>query len=73
MRAYILVSFETKTDLSKVKHALNRPGIAAIDLVMGPYDAIVSCETADFAALAQLAKDVRGCPGIRDSITCPAV
>ena len=73
MRAYILVQFAPNADLAKARHALNRPGITALDLVIGPYDAIVTCEAADLAALGELAMAVRGCPGIRDSITCPAV
>ena len=71
MRAYVLIRFAPDTDLSKVHHALNRPGITSLDLVMGPYDAIVSCETADYAELAALSKQIRGCPGISHSITCP--
>jgi uncharacterized protein with GYD domain len=73
MRAYILVQFAQDADLSRARHALDRPGITAVDLVMGPYDAIVTCEVTDLAALGELAMMVRGCPGIRDSITCPAV
>jgi DNA-binding Lrp family transcriptional regulator len=73
MRAYILVHFAADADLSKARHALNRPGVAALDLVMGPYDAIVTCDVADMAELGQLAVNVRGCPGIRDTITCPTV
>ena len=73
MRAYILVHFAADADLSKARHALNRPGVAGLDLVMGPYDAIVTCEVADMAELSKLSMLVRGCPGIRDSITCPAV
>jgi uncharacterized protein with GYD domain len=73
MRAYVLVHFAADADLSKARHALNRPGVAALDLVMGPYDAIVTCEVADMAELSKLALMVRGCPGIRDTITCPVV
>jgi len=73
MRAYILVHFAPDTDLSKARHALSRPGIAALDLVMGPYDAIVTCDVADMAELGKLSVMVRGCPGIRDTITCPTV
>lgn len=73
MRAYILVRFEHTVDLSKAHHALQRPGITSVDLVMGPYDAVVTCEAADYAALSEVAKTVRGCPGIRESMTCPVV
>jgi hypothetical protein len=70
-RAYVLVHFALNTDLSQIHQALTRPDITAVDLVMGPDDAIVSCETADYEQLATLSKQIRGCPGIRDSITCP--
>jgi hypothetical protein len=73
MRAYILVHFAADADLSKARHALNRPGITSLDLVMGPYDAIVTCEVADMAELSKVSLTVRGCPGIRDTITCPVV
>jgi uncharacterized protein with GYD domain len=73
MRAYILVHFAADADLTKARHALSRPGVAALDLIMGPYDAIVTCEVADMAELSKLSVMVRGCPGIRGTITCPAI
>jgi hypothetical protein len=73
MRAYILVHFVADADLSQARHALHRPGVSALDLVMGPYDAIVTCDVADMNELGKVALAVRGCPGIRDTITCPAV
>lgn len=73
MRAYILVHFAADADVSKARHALSRPGITGLDLVMGPYDAIVTCDVADMAELSKLSLAVRGCPGVRASITCPAV
>ena len=71
MRAYLLVKFKTDADLSQAQHALGEAGVSSVDLVMGPYDAVVNIEVDDFAALAALAKRVRNCPGIRDSVTCP--
>lgn len=73
MRAFILVRFRPDTDLSQVHHAVRQPGVKSVDLVMGPFDAIVTCEAADFDGLATVSKAVRGCPGIRDSVTCPVV
>ena len=46
MRAYILVHFAADADVSKARHVLSRPGITGLDLVMGPYDAIVTCDVA---------------------------
>ena len=73
MRAYILVHFAADADLSKARHALSRPGVTALDLIMGPYDAIVTCDVADMSELSTLSVMVRGCPGIRDTMTCPTV
>jgi hypothetical protein len=73
MRACILVHFAADADLSKARHALSRPGITSLDLVTGPYDAIVTCDVADMAGLSKVALAVRACPGIRDTITCPVV
>lgn len=71
MRAYLLVTFNPDADLSNARHALNQPGVQQVDLVLGPYDAVVAVAANDFAELAEIARRVRGCPGIRTSITCP--
>jgi hypothetical protein len=71
--AYILIRFRADTDLSEVLQALKQPGIESIDLVMGPYDAIVKCQAPDFRSLGEIAKTVRGLPGIAESMTCPVV
>jgi len=73
MRANILVHFAADADVSKAQHALSRPGITGLDLVMGPYDAIVTCDVSDMAELGKLSLAIRGCPGIRETMTCPAI
>lgn len=73
MKAYVLVKFESNADLSQARHALGAPGILSLDLVMGPYDAISLIEGKDLNVLADLAKRIRGCPGIAESTTCPVV
>jgi hypothetical protein len=73
MRAYVLVNFEASADLAKAQHALDRPGVTSVDLVLGPYDAVVSLDVPDYRRLVELAKHVRGCPGIRNTVTCPAL
>jgi len=73
VKAYVLVKFEPNADLSQAKHALGAPGVLSLDLVMGPYDSISVIEGADLNALAYIAKKIRGCPGIAESITCPIV
>jgi hypothetical protein len=71
--AYILVKLAPTADMTKVSHALREPGIKGLDLVLGPWDAFVRCEAEDVAALGRLALQVRGCPGIADTLTCPIV
>jgi len=71
MRAYLLVSFNQDADPSRARHALSQPGVEKVDMVLGPYDAVVTVTTGDFAELSELAMRVRSCPGIRTSITCP--
>ena len=73
MRAYLLVTFNPDADLTAVRHAMNQPGVDKLDLLLGPYDAVVSVSTADFAELTELARRVRACPGIRTSTTCPVI
>ena len=73
MKAYILVKFASDADLTKVRHAVSQPGIKGLDLIMGPYDAVVSVQANDFAALGKLAQQIRSCPGIKTSITCPVI
>jgi hypothetical protein len=71
--AYVLVKLAPTADVSKVSHALQEPGIKGLDMVLGPWDAFVRCEAADVAALGRLAQQVRGCPGVADTLTCPIV
>jgi len=71
--AYILVKLAPTADVAKVPHALREPGIKGVDMVLGPWDAFVRCEAADVAALGRLAQQVRSCPGIADTLTCPII
>lgn len=73
MKAYLLVQFSPGADLAQARHALKEPGIKSIDLVMGAYDAVIAVETADVNSLGKLATQVRGCPGIRNSMTLPVI
>jgi hypothetical protein len=73
MKAYILVKFASDADLEKVRHAVSEPGIKGLDLIIGPYDAVVAVQTENFAALGKLAQRIRSCPGIKNSITCPVI
>jgi len=56
-----------------VAHALKEPGIKGLDMTLGPWDAFVRCEAGDVAALGRLAQQVRGCPGVADTLTCPVI
>jgi len=73
MKAYILCKFAPDADMAQVRHAVSEPGIKGLDLIMGPYDAVVSVQTENFAALGKLAQRIRSCPGIKNSITCPVI
>jgi len=71
--AYILVKLAPTADLAKVSHALQEPGIKGLDMVLGPWDAFVRCEAKDVAALGRLAQQVRSCPGVAETLTCPII
>ncbi len=71
--AYILVKLAPDADISKVAHALQEPGVKGLDMTLGPWDAFVRCEAEDIAALGRLAQQVRGCPGVIDTLTCPII
>ena len=73
-RAYVLI--ETVGGKSKeVADALRRvSGIAAADVVTGPYDVIVVAQGPDANSIGRLVlNDVRGIPGITKTMTCLAV
>ena len=72
-KAYVLIKFESNADLSQVKHALEYPSVTSVDVVMGPYDSISVIEAEDWKTLSEIARRIRKCPGIVESITCPIV
>jgi hypothetical protein len=73
MKAYIFVKFASDVNMEQVRHAVSEPQIKGLDLILGPYDAVVSVQTDNFAALGKLAQRIRSCPGIKNSITCPVI
>ena len=73
-RAYVLI--ETAGGKSKdVADALRKvSGIAASDVVTGPYDVIAVAQGTDANSIARLVlNEVRGIPGISKTMTCLAV
>ncbi|HEX2922822.1 MAG TPA: Lrp/AsnC ligand binding domain-containing protein [Chloroflexota bacterium] len=73
-RAYVLI--ETLGGKSKeVADALRKvSGIAASDVVTGPYDVIAVAQGADANVIGRLVlNEVRGIPGISKTMTCLAV
>ncbi len=73
-RAYVLI--ETVGGKSKeVADALRLvSGIAAADVVTGPYDVIAVAQGNDANTIGRLVlNDVRGIPGITKTMTCLAV
>ena len=74
VKAYILVKFVAGAEAQEPEPTLLRlPGVKGVDFVMGPYDAVVMVEAADFAALGQVAHTIRMAPGVQDSMTCPVI
>ncbi|MCC7105036.1 MAG: Lrp/AsnC ligand binding domain-containing protein [Chloroflexi bacterium] len=71
--AYLLVKLEGGTKVGNLEHVRSRPEVSDVHFVFGPYDAIVRCEVSDLDALGELAKAVRSCPGISESLTCVAL
>jgi len=73
-RAYVLI--ETVGGRSKeVADALRKvSGVAAADVVTGPYDVILVAQGADANSIGRLVlNEVRGLPGISKTLTCLAV
>ena len=73
MKAYLLVKFAPDADVSNAIHALKQPAVLGIDLVIGPYDAVVRVHADDYDGLAELTRRVRRCPGVRDTVTYPVI
>lgn len=73
MKAYVLIKFNPGADVAKATHALKEPGVESIDQILGIYDAIVTLQVKDMAQLSKLASQIRNCPGIQDSVTCPVM
>jgi AsnC-like helix-turn-helix protein len=71
--AYLLVKLEGGSKVGNLDHVRKRPEVTAVNFVLGPYDAVVRCEVPSLEALGQLAKDVRSCPGVAESVTCVTV
>ncbi len=73
-RAYVLI--ETVGGRSKeVADALRKvSGVAAADVVTGPYDVILVAQGPDANSIGRLVlNEVRGLPGISKTLTCLAV
>lgn len=71
MHAYVLIRFNADANLANAHHALSRPGVESVELVLGPYDAVARIQADTFAGLSAIARQIRTCPGIRESLTCP--
>ncbi len=73
LTAYLLVKVEGGSNIEKIDHVRKRPEVRDLTLVLGPYDAIVRCEVEDMNGLSKLAREVRACPGVSESVTCLAL
>jgi len=71
--AYVLVKLSPRAEVTKISHALNEPGVKSVEMIIGPWDAVILCEALDVDGLGEISRQVRSCPGIADSLTCPVV
>jgi DNA-binding Lrp family transcriptional regulator len=74
VRAYILVKAEPGK-AAEVQRALRgRPGLHAVDIVIGPHDLILSVEAADLNAVGTMVMDeIHGVAGVSNTLTYPVV
>ena len=70
---YVFVKLLPGAEVGKISHALKEPGIRSVDMIIGPWDAVVVCDAEDLDSLGRISQLVRGCPGIADSLSCPVV
>lgn len=71
--AYVLLKIHGGTNLAKLDHVRARPEVVDLTFVVGAYDAVMRCEVSSLEALGHLAKEIRTCPAIAESVTCLAV
>lgn len=73
-RAYVLIEAEA----GQVGHVItvlqSLPGVVHVDAVTGPYDIIVTLETADSREIGRLVmNEIHGVTGIKRTVTCLAI
>lgn len=69
--AYVLVKLQGGSDPAQLQHVGEHPEIASLKFVLGPYDVILECRVESWEALGKLAQQLRSCPGVAESVTCP--
>ncbi|MFN8522452.1 MAG: Lrp/AsnC ligand binding domain-containing protein [Chloroflexota bacterium] len=71
--AYLMVRVQGGTKVGDLEHVRKHPSIKEVTWVLGPYDAVIKVEAASVDALGLIAKELRSCPGVSESVTCLAV
>ncbi len=74
VRAYVLIQVEVGRSAEVAEAVGKIPGVRFADVVVGPYDLIVSAEAADIDALGKLMlAKVQAVGGVTRTLTCPVV
>ncbi len=72
--AYVLIQVEVGRSAEVAEAVGKIPGVRFADVVVGPYDVIVSAEAADIDALGKLMlAKVQAVGGVTRTLTCPVV
>ena len=73
-RAYVLIEAEAGQVGQVIATLRSLPGVTRADAVTGPYDVIVTVETADSRDIGRLVmNEVHGVAGIKRTVTCLAI
>lgn len=74
MKAYALLKIKAGEIGAALTEIRAVKGVTHADMTFGPYDAVVTLETADLNALGHLvAWDLQTIPGVMETLTCLAV
>ncbi|HNP69783.1 MAG TPA: Lrp/AsnC ligand binding domain-containing protein [Kouleothrix sp.] len=73
-RAYVLIEAEAGQVAQVIAALASLPGVTHVDAVTGPYDVIVTIETAESRDVGRLVmNDFHAVAGIKRTVTCLAI
>lgn len=73
-RAYVLIEAEAGQVSLVIAALQSLPGVTRVDAVTGPYDLIVTIETAESREIGRLVmNEVHAVAGIKRTVTCLAI